>query len=58
MSKETKQIGIRLPIDLAERMEKVTKEMSTMPSAYIRDAILLKVMEDEKKLAEHKKATE
>lgn len=50
-------VGLRLSKKLKDRMDICANELATPPSTYIREAIREKVMRDEVKIAEHKKAT-
>lgn len=53
-----KQTGVRIPDTIFNRVEEVCKETGATMSSFIRDAVTSKLMEEEKRLAEHKRATD
>ena len=57
MVADMKQTGVRIPESIHERVEKVCEETGATVSSFIRAAVNDKLMAEEQKLAEHKKAT-
>lgn len=56
MSKVAKQIGFRLNQNFRDRLDHVCEETGCNISSFVREAVVDRIMEEEKKLANHSEA--